>query len=372
MSAADTQRGPWRIVHVLAPAPFGGLESVVRLLTAGQVRRGHDVTVVCSVDAPSHAFVDALRADGLRVHEIVVDGREYRRERREFDAVLARMRPHVVHSHGYRPDILHLDAARRTGAATVTTLHGFTGGNWRVGMYEWLQLRAARRAGAAIAVSQGIAERLGAGSATSRVHVIRNAYASAASLPTRDEARELLGIPADALAVGWIGRLSAEKGPDVAVEALRRLQSSRPTLHFVGAGPDEGALRARARAAGIGDQLHFHGVIREAGRLVRAFDVLLLSSRTEGTPMVVLEAMAAETPIVATNVGGIPHILPRGAALLAPSEDPDALAAALAETLSDREGATIRARFAADVLRTEFGVERWLDRHDEVYDTLIR
>lgn len=372
MSAANARRGPWRIVHVLAPAPFGGLESVVRLLAAGQARRGHDVTVVCSVDVPGHAFVAALRADGLRVHEIVVGGREYRRERREFDTLLARARPHVVHSHGYRPDILHLGAARRTGAATVTTLHGFTGGNWRVGIYEWLQVRAARRAGAAIAVSQGIAERLAAGSANSRVHLIRNAYAPPAALPTRDEARGLLGIPADEPSIGWIGRLSGEKGPDVAVEALARLEGHRPTLHFVGAGPDEEALRARARAAGVEDRLHFHGVVPEAGRLVRAFDVLLISSRTEGTPMVVLEAMAAETPIVATNVGGIPHILPRGAALLAPSEDADALAAALGETLSDRQAAAVRARFAAEVLRAEFGVERWLDRHDEVYDTLIR
>lgn len=371
MSGTNARGGPWRIVHVVAPAPFGGLESVVRLLAAGQTRRGHDVTIVCSVDEPGHAFVEALRADGLRVHEIVVSGREYRRERREFDALVARARPHVVHSHGYRPDILHLGAARRAGAATVTTLHGFTGGNWRVGIYEWLQTRAARRAGAAIAVSQGIAMRLTRGSASNRVHLIRNAYAPLATLPTREEARALLGIPVEELSIGWIGRLSAEKGPDVAIDALARVQS-HPTLHFVGAGPDEDALRSQARAAGVGDRVRFHGVVPEAGRIVRAFDVLLLSSRTEGTPMVVLEAMAAKTPIVATSVGGIPHILPEGAAVLAPSEDHGALAAALEQTLTGREAARARAGFAADVLRDEFGVEQWLDRHDEVYETLIR
>lgn len=371
MGRTNVQHGPWRIVHVLAPAPFGGLESVVRLLAAGQSRRGHDVTVVCSVEAADHPLTVALRADGLTVHEIVVGGRQYSRERREFAALMSRVRPHVVHSHGYRPDILHLGRARRAGAVTVTTLHGFTGGGRRVGLYEWLQVRAARRASAAIAVSQGVAHRLSVGSPRARVEIIRNAYGAAVEIPTRRDARERLGMAHDALAIGWIGRLSPEKGPDVALESFARMTETTASLHFIGAGPEEALLRARARSLGLSSRVHFHGAVNGAGELLRAFDALLLSSRTEGTPMVVLEAMAAETPIVAANVGGVPYILPMGSALLAPSEDAGAFAAALDATLSDRTAAAARARAAAAVLRSELGVEPWLDRHDELYGSLI-
>lgn len=371
MADGSMQRGPWRIVHVVAPAAFGGLESVVRLLATGQSRRGHAVTVACSVESAGHPFVDTLRGEGVQAVELVVGGRQYARERREFAELIARVRPHVVHSHGYRPDILHLGRARRAGAATVTTLHGFTGGNWRVGLYERLQVRSARRAHAAIAVSTGVADRLEAGGPRGRVDVIRNAYAPSEAVATREQARQRLAIPGDALAIGWIGRLSAEKGPDVAIKALSRMRESRASLHFIGAGPDEAATRALARTLGVTDRVHFHGAVADAGYLMRAFDVLLLSSRTEGTPMVLLEAMAAETPIVAASVGGVPYILKTDSALLAPSEDAEAFAAALDATLADRELAAARARTAAAVLRNEFGVERWLDRHDELYESLI-
>lgn len=364
------RHGPRRIVHVVAPAAFGGLESVVRLLSKGQSRRGHAVTVACSVESGGHPFVGALRAEGIHVVELIVGGREYRREQREFAALMAQIRPHVVHSHGYRPDILHLGRARRAGAATVTTLHGFTGGNWRVRLYESMQVRAARRAHAAVAVSTGVADRLAPGRGRARVELIRNAYAPSEALLPRAQARERLAIPAHALAIGWIGRLSPEKGPDVAVKALAGMQELGASLHFIGAGPDEAMLRFLAEASGVLDRVHLHGAIADAGRLMRAFDVLLLSSRTEGTPMVLLEAMAAETPIVAANVGGVPYILPTGSALLAPSEDSGAFAAALDATLADRGLAAGRARLAAEVLRTEFGVEPWLDRHDELYRSL--
>jgi len=361
-----------RIVHLLAPAPFGGLESVVRTLAAGQRARGHDVTLVVTIDPGTHPFCAAARSDGLEVVEVVTSGRAYARERRDVSGIVKRLAPHVVHSHGYRPDALHLARAREAGAATVSTLHGFTSGDWKMRLYERLQLAALRRADAVVAVSTGVERRaLGARIARDRVHVIRNAHAIPTSLSSREDARATLAIPTDETAIGWIGRLSPEKGADVAIDAMALLQSDA-TLHLVGDGADRAALEERIASKRLGDRVRLHGVVPEAGRLVRAFDVLLLSSRTEGTPMVLLEAMAAGVPIVATAVGGVPDVLPAGSALLAPSEDPGALAKALDSAIVDREASAARATTARAVLDERFGVESWLDRHDSLYESIVR
>lgn len=361
------------ILHVLAPAPFGGLESVVRAMAIGHAASGNRVTIVASVDSADHPFVQTMRANGIAVIEIRAGGRDYRRERREFSVILAQIRPDVVHSHGYRTDILDLPVARAAGIPTVTTLHGFTGGDWKLRMYERLQLRSVRAASAVVAVSRGVELRLTERNVpSSRLHLIRNAHAASTPLASRAEARQALGIGGDAQSIGWIGRLSEEKGPDVMLEAMGLLTGSAATLSFVGDGPARAALEARALQLGVADRVRFHGVVPDAARFLRAFDVLALSSRTEGTPMVILEAMAAETPIVATRVGGVPDVLSPLDALLVDAERPDQLAAALRSTLHDTEVAATRALAARQRLLTEFGEQAWLDRYLQLYASLSR
>ena len=103
---------------------------------------------------------------------------------------------------------------------------------------------------------------------------------------------------------------------------------------------------------------------------VLAFDVLALSSRTEGTPIVLFEAMAAGVPIVATAVGGVPDVVTPGEALLVPSEDAGALAEAIDAVLAEPGGAAARAVAAAERLAAVYSAAAWLDRYDELYDSL--
>ena len=98
-------------------------------------------------------------------------------ERAELEALFETMRSQIVHTHGYRPDVLALPVARRMGIGTASTLHGFTGVGIRVRLYERLQVRYAAKADAAIAVSTGVAARLRrAGALADNVHLVRNAY----------------------------------------------------------------------------------------------------------------------------------------------------------------------------------------------------
>jgi len=98
----------------------------------------------------------------------------------------------------------------------------------------------------------------------------------------------------------------------------------------------------------------------------------VLSSRTEGTPMALFEAMAAGVPIVATAVGGVPQVVSSAEAILVPPDDPTRLAAAIRETLRDPAAARDRARAARCRLEREFAVQPWLERYDMLYHTLAQ
>src|SRR5207248_1811925 len=113
---------PMVILHVVAPAEFGGLEEVVRALAGGLRERGHDAHVAAIVDARTgeHAFCRALTARGVPVHQVVVPPRAYLKERRAIAELCARLRPDVVHTHGYRPDVVDAGVARHLRLPVVT------------------------------------------------------------------------------------------------------------------------------------------------------------------------------------------------------------------------------------------------------------
>jgi glycosyltransferase involved in cell wall biosynthesis len=239
-------------------------------------------------------------------------------------------------------------------------------------LYERLQLRAIRRASAVIAVSRGVATRVArAGVAAHRIHQIANAYAATTPM-ARDAARAHLGITGTTPQIAWIGRMSQEKGADVMIDALAQLSDLPVTVSLIGDGPNRQALQAQAAARGVADRLRWHGLVPNAAQLLPAFDGFVLSSRSEGTPMVILEAMAARVPIVATQVGGIPDMLTHTEAWLVPPETPHALAHAIRAMIAHPHEAHTRAARAHDRLVADFDVEAWLDRYEAVYASIQR
>jgi len=366
---------PLSILHVVVPTDVGGMQRVIEGLAAGHRRRGHRVALA-AVAMPAHAaeppLLPALRSAGVDVRPVETPGRRYGRERAAIADLCRTLRVDVVHSHGYRPDVVDAPAARRSGAATVTTVHGFTGGGWKNRLYESLQLRAFRRFDAVVAVSRPLEARLSrAGVPAGRLHLVPNAWAGPADFAERAAARAVLGAPADGPVVGWVGRLTPEKGADVLLRALPLLARPAVAAVVVGEGPEQHALRELAARLGVADRVVWTGGVPRAGRFMRAFDVFVLSSRTEGTPIVLFEAMAAGVPVVATAVGGVPDVVGEGEAALVPPENPGALAAAVHSSLADPARSTRWAAAACRRLAAEFALEPWLDRYEMVYRQVL-
>lgn len=358
------------VAHVLDTEEYAGRESVVERLAAAQRAAGHDARVIAVVeeDAADPPFLEAARAAGFPLEVVRLPPRAYLEERRRLSELLREHRVDVMHSHGYRPDVVAGSAARRSGIARVSTVHGLVGGGWKNRVYERLQRWSLRRFDAVVGVSEDVASELVRdGVPRDRVHLVRNAWDDRDDFLSPEEARERLGVDRERFLIGWVGRLSHEKGPDVLLSALARSRMSDLSVSIIGDGPERESLRRTTEELPAGTDVRWHGAIPGAYRLYRAFDVFVLSSRTEGTPMVLLEAMAAGVPIVATAAGGVTEVVSPDEARIVPVEDPEALWKAVTEVRRMPGAAEDRARAAVDRLRTEFGMEQWVRRYRDVY-----
>jgi glycosyltransferase involved in cell wall biosynthesis len=153
----------------------------------------------------------------------------------------------------------------------------------------------------------------------------------------------------------------------VLLAALPTLADLPLVVSVVGDGRRRHQLQETAARLGLGDRVRWLGNVADAGRLFAAFDVFALSSRTEGTPIVLFEAMAASTPIVAAAVGGVPDVVSSDEAVLVGADDPAALARAIRSVRADPAAAADRARRARERLAREFAPGPWLEQYERIY-----
>src|SRR6185312_6666653 len=159
-------------------------------------------------------------------------------------------------------------------------------------------------------------------------------------------------------------------GSDVAIDALAQCGDSWE-LSIVGTGPERERLHDQIKNLSIEDRVTLHGEIPNAAALMSAFDAFVLSSRTEGTPIVLLEAMASGVPIIATSVGGVPDVITSDEAVLVPAETPDQIAAALMQISRDPASASRRAEAGRRRLEAGFTLGAWIARVESVYRAAI-
>lgn len=368
------QRAQVTVAHLLAPAAFGGLERVVSGLALAMASRGLRVVVILVMepgfDEPAWAM--ALRGRAVIVETVFVKRRAFSEERARVTALLQRHDVTLVHIHGERPAVINGPMLVRAGVGVVLTLHGFT----RSGLRQWIKTRLLRHAvrsfHAIVAVSAPLRALLcDMGFNPKQLTVISNGFSPSLMTPrSRNEARIALGLPADASVVGWIGRASQEKGLDVMVAALAALPAD-VICCVIGDGPILEAAKADATRLGVAQRIHFLGARPDAASFLAAFDVLALSSRTEGTPMVLLEAAEEGVPVVATAVGGVPDLLGPDGGVMVPADDPRALAAALDRVLHDLPGARTRAAILKTRLTASQQSASWIDEHIHMYERVV-
>jgi glycosyltransferase involved in cell wall biosynthesis len=335
MAAREMQVEKLRIAHVFR-APLGGLFRHVVDLASEQAARGHEVGVffdsggICERVEAALARIPGGLALGVGACPIKRNpGAEDVVAFARFSAWLCKGLPHVVHGHGSKGGVyarLSALSGMRSAPIRAYTPHGgsfnYRPGSWPHRLYMGVERALAGSTDVFLFESAFIASRfdqfVGAGAGARRI--VLNGLSDAEFIPVEPNA--------DAADLLYVGELREAKGIDTLLEALplvARARGAPPRAILVGSGPDQAILTDRAHRLGVGSHVTFSGAmpIREAFRLGR---VLVVPSRAESMPYVVLEAAGARVPMVATNVGGIPEIFGPFADRLGPCDNPEDLA----------------------------------------------
>ena len=358
----------WSIVHVLSSFGVGGQERVALDLAIGQKLRGHDVSVISLAPPPDGAMADEFREHGITVDRVVKrDGLDATLVPRLARA-LKRHGAEVVHTHNPLPLIYGAPAARLVGAAAIHTKHGVNPGSRG---HHLLRRAAARLVHAFVAVSDTTAAQAREQhDAPERVLcTIANGIRLDRYRPdaeARAAARVELGL-GDAWVVGSVGRLDDYKNQAMLVRAMAPYLSSDVRLVIVGDGPNRAAVEAEVGKLREPKWVVMTGRRMDVPRLVPAFDVFALSSKTEGLPLVVPEAMSAGLPIVTTAVGGLPGVVDEGDTGLLVPVDEAALSAALGTLLADRDRARTMGKRAREVALERYSADRMVEAYLNLY-----
>ncbi|MFC4565335.1 glycosyltransferase family 4 protein [Nocardiopsis mangrovi] len=346
----------------------GGAGRHVHSLAGGLVARGHQVVVVGPAETDDRFGFAATGAAFVPVEIGATPhpGRDTVAALR-LDVRLAGA--DVVHAHGIRAGAL---CALPPGPPLAVTLHNaapVATGPRRL-VYPVLERVVAWRADAVLGVSGDIVERMRALGARRTALAVVAAPPKEPPARTREEARVELGVPADRPLLLVVARLAAQKGLEVLLDAAPAIadRTPRPVIAVAGDGPLYDGLAARAAAEGLPVRLLGHRT--DVADLLAAADLFVLPSLWEGPSLVIMEALRAGLPVVATRVGGIPGLYGDTARLVAPG-DPRALARAVGDVLDDAAVAerlrTASAR-AAVSLPTE---EDALDQVSRLYERLV-
>ncbi len=362
------------IAHVLSSFELGGQERVAFDLAREQRRAGQRVIAFSLAGLPEGPLAARFRELGVESQSVDKAPGFDPALPLKLASLLRREHVELVHTHNPRALVYGAPAARLAGAVVVHSKHGLNPDPTR---RRLLRRAAASLVDAYVAVTPELAKvaRDRHECDRARLRVVPNGIDLSRfgeARETRHRAREELEIPEGAWVVGTVGRLSPEKDQAMLIQALAPELGPLVRLVLVGDGPEDKALRARVERTGKQEWVHFTGVREDVPRLLAAFDVFALSSRTEGLPLALLEAMAAALPVVATRAGGVPDLIEHAlTGCLVDSGDVLAFHDALVSLERDPERAREMGRMGRQRVLAGYSLERMARDYQSLYVELL-
>ena len=334
-----------KIIHTTCHTQFGGLEKRIFNESCWMAERGHDIVIAAPRDTPLY---DKAKKNGF----LTLDA-EFKRTSlvRDFPALrklFKKFRPHILNTHGNEDSKIALSAAMGTGIPLrILSRHisAHVGKSWyNALLYKYLCHQVFTTADYTtrhLMVTFGLPKE--------RVQTVSSGIIPPKSLVEKTDARERLarefGLDSPTRFVGFVGRVSSDKGVDIMIRAFHRVASRIPHhLAVIGTGTDGylADLKTCAGKMNIGHRVHFTGFREDVWPYYRALDCNMLASRDingipfEGIPQSVLEAMYAGCPVIGSMSGGIPDVISHdGTGLLFRTDDEEDLSEKLLQTLND-------------------------------------
>jgi len=387
-----------RVLRIIARLNIGGPARHAVILDDGLCRLGHETLLAHGVIGEHEGDLEELaRSRGVNHTCIPWLGRRIRPldDVRAFNGLLKllwRWRPDIVHTHTAKAGALgrlaaafyNLLHARAHRCGVVHTFHGhvFTGYFGRVGSLavRWAERSLARLSDCVITISDAqrhdIVSRFAIAPCDLTVTIPLGLELDELLMrdPGRRGFRDALGFDSSHFVIGYVGRLVPIKSVETLVKAVALVRRTRSEVRLLiaGDGEERRELEACVRDQGLQDAVRFLGWQTDLASLYATFDLFALSSTNEGTPVSLIEAMAAGVPVVATSVGGIPDVVTDGVTgILCPPGASDALANAIEGCINDRASARKRADAARDAVASRFNASRLVRDIEVVYRQVL-
>jgi glycosyltransferase involved in cell wall biosynthesis len=363
-----TRSSPVRVCHIASGDRWAGAEAQIAALLSALSKR-EDVCVSAIFLNEGRLSAEA-RHSGVEVCVLPESRGGFLGILRGASQFIRGKDVRILHSHRYKENLLATMLARRCNVpALVRTQHGapepFAG--WRrakqsvIGYVD--QITARLFTDCVVSVSEDLRATLNRYVPPERLIVIHNAIDRENVISTLNlaEAKNRLGIPPECPVVGAVGRLEPIKRLDLFLAAAQRIAANLPSARFViaGEGNEEARLRRLAADLELGNSVVFLGHREDVYDVLRAMDVLVLSSDHEGLPTSLLEALYLRVPVVARRVGGIPEVIEDGVSgFLTNSADPSALAEMCRFLLANENLRRQSAAEGARIVEQRFSIER--------------
>jgi glycosyltransferase involved in cell wall biosynthesis len=384
-----------KVLRVIARLNVGGPALHVAYLTEGLAERGYDTTLVAgSLAHGEESMAHVARQRGARIVTLPHLAREVSPLNdllavRHLARLIRTERPQILHTHTAKAGAVGRVAALLAGDArppiVVHTFHGHVLRGYfnppATLAFRTLERWLASVTTRLIAVSPEVRDdlvRLGV-APREKFTVIRLGIELdervGADGEARRETRRRMGISPDAFVVGWVGRMTAVKRTDDVLLAFKGVvaRGVDARLCLIGDGPDRRRLERRAHELGIVRRCLFVGYQDDVAPYYEAIDALLLPSANEGTPVSVIESLAAERPAVATRVGGVPDIVREGVdGYLVDVGDAETLAERLVELAGDPDKRDAMGREGRKRVLERYAVDRLVDDVDALYRELLQ
>jgi len=364
---------PLRVAHLYSSLGIYGAErwtsTLIRYLDLALVE-----TMVITVGTKPGAtlFRDFLAKEGVRTEHIAIPGKLSLRTVHALRAMLQRERIEILHTHGFKSDVLGYLATRGKPTKLISTQHGWSAEEGlRIRLYEGIGRVFLRAFDRVYPLSPALRDDLIArGFSREKVKLIVNGV-DIASFDACYRQRTA-GRQHDAFRVLFAGRLCKPKGVMELIRAFADLRVGSARLRIAGSGPQRGELEALARELGVADRVEFLGSVSSIVAQLRWADVLVLPSYVEGIPRIVMEAFAAGVPVIASDIPGTRELVEnmRTGLLVTPGE-PEQIMAAL-HTLADKSdlGRSL-AHAARDRIEQDFSARRVAEDYTAEYRALV-
>lgn len=370
------------VMHLIAAMNIGGAERIVQNLagrsTRAESKYDHRVTSFVRIsDGRGVEFLRGLSEQGVLCDRLPIykgwDLKDIGRLRR----IIRKHRVDLLHTHGYKADIVGQIAAGREGIPIVATAHGFSTGREKLNRNEKIGRWFLRRVDRVIAVSENVkATLMESGIDERNLILLPNAinfaeFAHALSVDIRDQ----WGVSQSQIIIGTAGRLSPEKAQGNLIRAVAQLPQelkSKIVIVIAGEGPEREYLLSLAEELKMAEWVKLIGFVRDVSSLYHSFDLFCLPSLTEGHPLTLMEAAASGVPVIASRVGAVGQLINDGVdGFTVPPGDVALLSQAIQKALALPDRGKAMGHALGDKLSKSYDICPWAVKIEDIYGELI-